>query len=251
MCAFTNPLFVTSVYFTQFFSLNNTYCRIVGFLYVTSMSMEDWLNLSLAINRSVALLYPTFYPRLTKKWGTIGMVALGWTGVIPYSVALIGVTASFEPAPPWGACSLRPLPQFVPLYTFDLAFPLISAGLMYMMTFIVYKIRTSRQVSVKGTGQNALSPVSDRHVRIIKMLFASYLWYLIFFLPSTLLAYVFIEYARSSVTATFYGRASTLFAFATNPVRYSDSQVYYLDDFYLLKLKLTVLLDQIKNTGVW
>lgn len=219
ICAIANPLFVSSVFFTQFFPLNKTYCEVAGFLYVSCMSMENWLNLSLAINRTVALLYPTLYPKLTKKWGIFGLASLGWIGPISYFFASLDLTASFEPSPPWGACSLRPFPGFVHMYNFDMAFPLSSSGLIYVTAFVVYKVRVSRQVTVKSTGQNEPPLVHDRHVRTIKMLFVAYVWYLVCFLPSVMMAYVFIAHARSSVTASFYGRASTLFAYATNPVR--------------------------------
>lgn len=121
MCAITNPIFVSSVFFTQFVPLSKTYCRIAGFLYISSISVENWLNLSLAINRSVALLYPTLYPKLTKKWSTLGMAAIGWIFVLPYFTGFLSLTGSLEPAPPWGACSLRPSIGFIAMYDFDIA----------------------------------------------------------------------------------------------------------------------------------
>lgn len=227
ICACTNPLFVSSVFFTQFIPLSKTYCRIVGFLYVSSFSMENWLNLSLAINRSVALLYPTFYPKLTRKWSTIGMAAIGWVFVIPHFTGFVSLTAAYEPAPPWGSCAIRPLPRFFTMYTFDIVFPLGGAAVIYLGTFVVYKIRTRSAGGASGAGQaapTANTSVNDRHIRTIKMLFASYLWFMLFFLPSAMLSYVFIAYARTSVTATFYGSSSTLFAYATNPVNILTDQ---------------------------
>lgn len=223
ICAVTNPLFVSSVFFTQFIPLSRTYCRIVGFLYAISISINNWLSLSLAINRSVALLHPTFYPKLTKTKCTLGMTALGWLYVLPYFSGFLTLTGSFEPAPPWGACSVRPFPRFTPMYNFDIAFPLCSAGGIYIVTLVIYKIRSRRLVSGENGGVTAPGSVQDRHLRTVKMLVASYLWYVVCSLPSALLAYVFTAYARRSVTAAFYGRTSTLFAYATNPVSHEAS----------------------------
>ncbi|XP_055329950.1 QRFP-like peptide receptor [Paramacrobiotus metropolitanus] len=207
------PVYFLQVFFVQTDRPLNLHCGVYMLLRLSFIYTEYWTSLVLALNRLVAIAVPHMYRRLIRP--PVLVVAMGVSVTVPLLVNMptlyntIYLSGRF---PPLMACTMKPLNDTLMIInaTVGTYFPITSLGVIYVFIAGYVLLR-----KVTDAGRRMA-----RRVAVAKMLFISYLIYVVCFLPVTILATFYPFILFRSPQMMMWMVMIQLVGFAAAPVIY-------------------------------
>ncbi|XP_055337371.1 rhodopsin-like [Paramacrobiotus metropolitanus] len=234
LCSVWNPIICISMYTAHIKPLSHTFCQYALFGYYIFLHCANWSTLLLAINRFVAIMFPHQYSKVSSKPALLFSMSFGWMVAIGFNLpGFLGVSGDYVPIPPWGGCGTKVTAQFAwfnALLTGVLtSIPVSGVGLAYIVMFVKIGVVWCRNRNAVVTKQKDDSSAGARHDRSVlqkrrfdsaKMLFISYLWYSLCYLPAPIASSVYPQAYASMPALQLALRGVLLMGYAFNPVIY-------------------------------
>ncbi|XP_055348301.1 uncharacterized protein LOC129595341 [Paramacrobiotus metropolitanus] len=165
-------------------------CTTMYFFGQWFICAESWASLFLAFNRFVALIFPHQYGRVTSNLATMVFLVSAWgIGLAVNLPGLWGIGGVFGKRDfggryDCGRISITSQEISNAVATLGGYLPLALQGIIYLAVIVGYQIEGRRQ-------GNSLQ---RKRMHLFRLLFASYLWYLLWYLPVLVVAYGFPYY---------------------------------------------------------
>ncbi|OQV11452.1 hypothetical protein BV898_14248 [Hypsibius exemplaris] len=223
MCLVTVPAAIFLVIFKRDgWSIPCNVCHYITTLNVINMTVVNWADVGLALNRFVALYFPFRY----KAWATprvnFAIIACSWvisTAIaMPFGVAAggQGVTQSAI-----GLCSLDPrgyLGSFLVVSSSYVPYCISGAGAVLISWTCLSFLRLHVAVGLQNTAGGSRRRMVQRRLNMAKMLLFTFLWTGFCVIP----AYVvnrgrFPQFFGPAAISVFWIRTSTACQFAFTP----------------------------------
>ncbi|XP_055353512.1 galanin receptor 2a-like [Paramacrobiotus metropolitanus] len=217
-------------YYLPKFRFGTYSCDIFQFFYMWIAGAEQWTMLNLSINRLMAVHFPHSYSRYVNTKSVLVTLAFAW--IVPL-IVMIMLAAKFggQSMPvyiPWGTCVVRPSPSgqswvLQAVNFLCMVIPLSGTLLCYAIILLgswkKYGIRrTVPDDSVLTPAQQSDLQRQRKKLSMARMLFVSAFWYLLCYLPHTMIVslapFLYAVYPHLGLwTRTVY-----FMGFAGNPV---------------------------------
>ncbi|XP_055349536.1 hydroxycarboxylic acid receptor 2-like [Paramacrobiotus metropolitanus] len=189
-------------------------CKPVFFLQYFPTCVSHWIQVCIALNRCTAVLFPHHFRTCSSRASVGTMSGFCWLLNIGLSVPfLFGVGATFAQAFPLGSCSLlinNPR-VFLIMGSLVTTVPLCLEGLCYAVVLVGF--RCQRQVQPGNSRSDAHRQKRKRKENMISLvLLLCFLWYLVCYLPQTVISSYMGWYWRTHWSAfnwlrTLFGTA--------------------------------------------
>ena len=219
---FVYPISIVSPMYRQYYELASTFCDWIFFYYFMVQAFV-WHECLLAFNRFVAILIPHYYKNISSKKCLAITVIVGY--LIPFMINSYGLQSDssiFWSSLPFGSCQFRHEVSIVFLLFHSILgvyLPIVVIGLGYFMIFLAVHLRKRRVVRDRGFVAAGLSAAREaKRMRIAKMLFVSYLWNTVTYIPQPILSVLVKDVYRRYPPTFFYLRYALCFGLAGNVV---------------------------------
>ena len=223
------PITIVSPVARQYGNLAGNFCDWVFFYYFTVHAFV-WHECLLAFNRFTAIILPHRYKAIATKKFLVFTVIVGY--LIPFIVDSYGLRrhpSIFLSILPFGACRFNSnIGTFYPLFETVLGvyLPMCMIGVCYLTIFLTVRIRRRRALSLAREVQR---------IRIAKMLFVSYLWNTLTYIPQPIMSVILTDrFFTIYPPAFFYIRYPQYLGVAGNVVnmnRQSDLSEFSISDW--------------------
>ncbi|XP_055340578.1 adenosine receptor A3-like [Paramacrobiotus metropolitanus] len=197
ICAIIQPTYLVNAFLDATVPGRQTlfHCIVFTTIRFTTYYTQYWAQLTLAVNRLIAVSFPKMYKTWTKRHLLISAIVFCW---------LVGIACNIPPFfgfgytisnhfPPLNTCSTKPASRgnMVVMSSVGIYVPMVLVGVIYIFIWIHSKVMS------RTSGRLAL----ERRMKVAKMLFASFVFYLLLFLPMAIAPTFFptIRYTRPEV----------------------------------------------------
>lgn len=217
----TDPLHSQSLLASQLnLSIGGVDCDVLTFFHETFICTNLWLMASLAVNRFTAIIFPLQFNLFPKM--NVAAVSV----LVPWS---IGLSLTL---PPYlrsktivaRACGMHASKRTIPKSTViaGIYLPLLITGVLYgflLVSFILAR-RATRSVAFEGNANPERRGLKKRY-KLAKVLFFSFLWCSLCFLPLPALTAIFPGIWWRNMHVVMLTRTWMVFTYATQTVRAS------------------------------
>ncbi|OWA51017.1 hypothetical protein BV898_15519 [Hypsibius exemplaris] len=235
------PISMASTLHRQYYDdLPEHFCDYSTYYYSTLHAFV-WCECFIAFNRFVAIVFPYRYKIVASNKGIIASILLGYAiPILINASAFIVSPHMYVNALPFGSCridsknsSIYPTFQSVT----GVYLPLCVNGLLYLVVFAVVWARKFRLrhdtivpfIVIRSPRPGSSTRVQSKRMRLARMLFASFIWNLLMFLPlpimNNLVGDAYTQYPR----LFFVIKYVTLLGAAGNTIIYGALNCDYLD----------------------
>ncbi|XP_055344663.1 D(2) dopamine receptor A-like [Paramacrobiotus metropolitanus] len=203
------------IYLTQIGSPSSIRCKPVFFLHYLAISVSHLIQACLAVNRCTAVQFPHYFNAVSRRSSVILMTGTIWIITLCFSVPYIfGMVATYGQAPPLGHCTLlvNDLRVFGILGSFVTTIPFCIEGLCYAIILLVFQCQR-HQIREPVTRTDVRREKKKRKENMISLvLLLCFLWYMVCYLPNTIISSYMGWYWRNHWNAFIWMR--TLFGTA-------------------------------------
>ncbi|XP_055340555.1 trace amine-associated receptor 7a-like [Paramacrobiotus metropolitanus] len=252
LCLVHMPILSISTYFyAPYVRLGKTFCNYTILFYYSSLYTVDWAACLISVNRYVAIFLPHHYRKCAGRYGVISMIVTGW--IIAFSCNLVlfyGVGGAYQSTKPWGACGITvsDAVTYPTVTVICVTLPVCLEGVVYLSIFAVVGLRkliNRRRVSVADVNADvAHQHQFKKRFRVARMLFCSYVWYSICFLPAPIASSLYpVQYASLPLLQLFL-RVLLVLGYATIPLIYLIMNNDYRSGLKIVGKRLRRLLGQ-------
>ncbi|XP_055337910.1 rhodopsin-like [Paramacrobiotus metropolitanus] len=222
-CAVTFPAVTIDVFLMFNGRVLHSLCPLDAFLPIAVWYTNCWATALLALNRFVAILFPSFYRYLTTRRALMLTMLTSWLiGSSAYAPALFGVGARFVVRPPYNLCTVVPFHDhaWYAMVSVGLGVPVILEGTAYLVLFIVLTSRPAGVDSQAAGGERAKKRLR-RKINVARMLCLSYLSCLVCYAVVPLLTGMFgVNAAGESMEIGLLAVTLELFGYMIAPMVY-------------------------------
>ncbi|XP_055340580.1 adenosine receptor A3-like [Paramacrobiotus metropolitanus] len=211
ICGITTPGYMLIIFLDLVGIPYTINCTAWVTIRMLSINVQYWASMVLAVNRLVAIALPHHYKVWTRRSVMLAMMGMCWVIAIAINLPpLFGHAYSLGKYPPLMSCTMKPLD--------DMLFPIISsigshipiATLSVVYIFIaLYTIRLKNAVN---SGKQMV-----RRIKVARMLFVSFAFYFICFLPMTVLPPFFPKIIFTMPVVMLWLIALQILGFSSSP----------------------------------
>ena len=195
-----NILLSTTVYpvniITPFYRhdvLPESFCYNFTRYYYLTLHWFIWQECLLSINRFIAIVVPRFYATVINTKRLIATIIVGY--LIPFFINAYGLSRNlYVQSPPFGTCRYKP--EFGKVYplihaTLGVYLPVCAIGISYLTIFISFYSKKRRATGPHVLPSDTRSVREAKRMRLAKMLFVSFLWNSLAYLPQPVVSALF------------------------------------------------------------
>ncbi|XP_055354433.1 trace amine-associated receptor 8b-like [Paramacrobiotus metropolitanus] len=250
-CIFYVPTF-TFVYMS---------CDFFQFFYMLIVGVEQWSKCFLAVNRFIGIFLPHLYQTFASCQNTIAVIVISW--IVPLIITLLillqigGKSAGVTQ--PWNGCIVQPLNGVNwALHAVNYVCTIIPlAGTMTVYLAILLGsyfgifCRHAHRVDVHAALPDRINAMKQKVKRVKKarMLFVSVLWYLVCYLPHTIIVTTFSTLYFNNPPLGLWMRTIYLMGFAGSPFIFLIMSQEYRRRLVLLILQFSARSNNAHNWG--
>lgn len=228
LCGIFYPALIISTYTAQYGPVGWTFCRYILFAYLLFFHTGNWATMTIAVNRFVAIIYPSHYGTFSSKPALLSWIIGSW--IVALTCNLPGFYSnppSYAVVPPWGACGTYPtLPLWLNTVTavITVPVPIFIIAVAYTGVFCKVRLQVCSDrwcASAKSSmyRRTAERVIKRRRLASAKMLIVSSIWYTACYLPGPVLMRFATTFVDSYPLLRLYLRLLTLVGYTFNPVR--------------------------------
>ena len=212
------PISIVSPVYRQYYDLAANFCDWTFFYYFMVQSFV-WHECFLSINRFIALVVPHYYTAISRKRNLVLTVILGY--LIPFSVNAYGLRGNlYASTLPFGGCRFSPdISVVYPLFqsVLGIYLPMCMVGMCYLIIFMTARMRKRRLYDSAAPAEYSLVR-QTRRMRVAKMLFVSFLWNTLTYIPQPILSAFLKDLYNRYPPAFFFVRYALCLGLAGNVV---------------------------------
>ncbi|OWA52250.1 hypothetical protein BV898_16708 [Hypsibius exemplaris] len=221
-CMVTIPLDLLVSYYPRL--LTPLECGLSRLPFLMIECSANWATLSVAANRFIALVFPTYYRQVCRnKWFNIGSIAGSWIiGFLLISPYLDGYGGYYAMGPPWYRCLFYSTGRFPQGNTIYLGFvmPMTILGVLYVsmgLKMVVPRV-WNRQVVDLAVITPSLSHRIEKRLDLARMLFVAAFFYILLYLPNPVLGWFYPWLFVGSPIGRMWLRTVYCVGFLVNPI---------------------------------
>ncbi|XP_055328895.1 uncharacterized protein LOC129581706 [Paramacrobiotus metropolitanus] len=201
----------TEIYLIQTGRGSHVNCSAIFFLQYFLTCASHWIQVSLALNRCTAVLFPHNFRACSSKITIALMSAWSWTFPLALSVPyLFGVGASYGQVMPLGHCTLlvNNNTLFLILSSLVTTVPLCIEGLCYAIVLVAFRCQQKQIRPTAASRYDARRQKRRRKERALSLvLLICFLWYLVCYLPNTVISQYVAWYWRTHLNVFLWLRS--------------------------------------------
>ncbi|OQV22019.1 hypothetical protein BV898_04229 [Hypsibius exemplaris] len=192
-CMVTIPLDILVSFYPWL--LTSLECALTRLPFLMIECSANWATLSVAANRFIALVFPTYYRQMClNKWFNAAAIVVPWViGFLLISPYLDGYGGYYAMDPPWYRCLFYSKGRFPQGNTIYLGFvmPMTILGVLYVsmgLKMVVPRV-WNRQVVDLAVITPSLSHRLEKRLDLARMLFVAAFFYILLYLPNPVLGW--------------------------------------------------------------
>ncbi|OQV14497.1 hypothetical protein BV898_11339 [Hypsibius exemplaris] len=190
-------------------------CRCVQAIHVTCVSVINWSDAGLALNRFVALFYPHCYKAWTTKWANAGLVILSWLLSLLGLFFIIPGTAGQLTSNAMGLCVYIPAGSLGKAVTF---LQYAAYGITGVLAFaILWKTCQRRKMVGQTVINHQNRRITLRRLKMANLLLLTYLWSAVCTLPWVAIVYVGLQRFGGDPVLSLWQRTCLAAQYAVTP----------------------------------
>jgi hypothetical protein len=206
-----HPVTLISILYRQYGDLAKDFCDWLVYYYLVMHSFV-WQECLLAVNRFVAILVPHQYRLISTKRGIAATLCCGYSIALIINVFPLGQKVKvYASSLPFGACLYNvKRGDLFPIFhaVFGVYLPMCIIGACYVTVFTTLWLKKLR---IRKLGQGVVGPthnhqLQNKRTKLARMLFGSFIWYALTYLPHPLLTAFFKNIYTLHPTLFFYVR---------------------------------------------
>ena len=213
------PTTIISALYVQYYPLTRNFCDWAFYYFFVTHSFV-WHECLLSLNRFIAVVVPHKYKAISSRKSLLFTVILGY--LISFSINAYGLRTRprvYGFTLPFGTCLYNPsLHTIFPSIhaVLGVYIPMCVIGMSYLSIFIVVYLRKNRVNETVGPLK--ATRMHTMQMRIVRMLFVSFLWNTLTSVPQSILSAFIRDLYVKYPPAFFYGRYALFFGVAGNTV---------------------------------
>ena len=219
------PISTITTLYVQYLPLSRHFCDW-SFYYYFTVHAFVWHECLLSLNRFIAIIVPHSYRAISSRNSLMFTIATGY--LISFAINSYGFRTNphlYVFSLPFGTCRINPKIKnsfFSIQSSLGVYLPMSVVGISYLIIFISIYVNNHRIRS----GPQRVGPrtVQAKRVRLARMLFVSFLWNTLSYMPQPVITSFFSDLYLRHPPALFYGRYASLLGVAGNTVGLKGQQ---------------------------